>query len=417
MFRSSNQFYRMTVFSRFFCFAVALLLAHAALAEDYVFVAGDRVLIRAGRWDHTTFRFEYWDGVSGEYSLSANGDIHVPLAGTVRALGETADSLSAAVTLQIQRRIGLTDPPEVAIEIAGHAPIYVSGAVNTPGAFPFRLGMTVRQALALAGGLGSASASEDGAERELIRYSGQIAVLLQQLAALEAEEARLENEVAAIEARANGAAAPDEPGELEGIQLELFRARQRSIGTREENIKELQDLVAEQVRRLDEQIVLVESQVETARDDAGVVEDLTQRGLAVRSRMSSAEITLANFEAQLVRLEVARLEAVQQLNLARRDEITLFDEARLGRLASLRDVRLDLATTRAELRTARALNAEAAARSAAGSVLDAVAEVSYVVTRDDPSGIRRIEADLDTRLRPRDTIEVSVEMLPPDSSN
>ena len=111
MFRSSNQFYRMTVFSRFFCFAVALLLAHAALAEDYVFVAGDRVLIRAGRWDHTTFRFEYWDGVSGEYSLSANGDIHVPLAGTVRALGETADSLSAAVTLQIQRRIGLTDPP------------------------------------------------------------------------------------------------------------------------------------------------------------------------------------------------------------------------------------------------------------------------------------------------------------------
>ena len=48
--------------------------------------------------------------------------------------------------------IVVIDPEEITVDIAEYRPVYVSGDVSKPGELAFRLGMTVRQAVALAGG-------------------------------------------------------------------------------------------------------------------------------------------------------------------------------------------------------------------------------------------------------------------------
>ncbi|MDJ0992901.1 MAG: polysaccharide biosynthesis/export family protein [Dinoroseobacter sp.] len=402
---------------RLIVLALVVVLPASAVAESYAFVAGDRVLVRAGRWDHAELRFEYWDGVSGEYQISPSGEIQMPLAGSVMAEGETANSLSTAISFQIQRRIGLTAPPEVAVEIAGHAPIYVGGSVAAPGSYPFRLGMTVQQAVALSGGIGSLTAADQNTDRELIRLGGHLRLLTEQIAALEAEETRLEAEVVAIETREADGLPPSDGEDIEGLERELFTARQESIETREANIQELQSVVSQQLARLDAQIELRKQQIELARADAEAMEELKDRGLSVRSRETAVLSGLANLEVQLSELEVARLNAEQQLNLAQRDEITLFDEARLGRLTALRNVGLDLADRRAEAQTARQLYAEATARGSVSDESDAVSYIGYVVTREVDGAFERISADPATRLAPGDTLDVTIELLPQSPSN
>ncbi len=46
----------------------------------------------------------------------------------------------------------LADPPDTAVEIAVYRPFYISGAVDKPGEYAFRPGLTVGKAVALAGG-------------------------------------------------------------------------------------------------------------------------------------------------------------------------------------------------------------------------------------------------------------------------
>ena len=397
---------------RVFVFGLVLsvLLPAATLAEDYALRVGDRIAVRAGWWDFTLSEFRSWESVSGEYGIPLGGSIQVPLAGSVQAAGRNVQSLALAISSQIQRRVGLGSVPEVAIEIGSHVPIYVIGAVSAPGEYPFRHGLTVQQALALAGGMGPTedAATSDGAERDRLRYEGQIAVLSSQVEALEAEEARLDAEILALDSKDIDLRSAPEQLRF-GLEGDLFQARQRSLDTRQDNILELQDVVRERLQRLDEQIALRMRQLETAREDVAAMEDLKERGLAIRSSETAALSAVASLESLIIGLEVARLEAEQSLNLAMRDEIALFDEARLERLARLRAVQLELGTFRSQLTTVRKLYSEAVARSGhiGTEVGDAV--LSYVVTRTDGDETNRFPADLLTRLEPGDTLEVEIE--------
>ena len=43
--------------------------------------------------------------------------------------------------------------PQVTVAIKQYKPFYIQGEVRTPGSYPFEVGMTVRRAIAMAGGL------------------------------------------------------------------------------------------------------------------------------------------------------------------------------------------------------------------------------------------------------------------------
>jgi len=91
------------------------------------------------------------DPLTGEFRVSDQGAVALPLAGTVRAAGLTPHELQEAVAAALTKGEMLRKP-SVSVEVAAYRPIYVLGEVNKPGQYPYQPGMTVVSAAAVAGG-------------------------------------------------------------------------------------------------------------------------------------------------------------------------------------------------------------------------------------------------------------------------
>jgi protein involved in polysaccharide export with SLBB domain len=108
--------------------------------NDYLLGAGDAVRV-------TVFN-EPDLGV--EQTLSASGEVSLPLIGDVNASGLTSAQLSRA--LEERFRAGFLQNPHVSVAVLVYRPIYVTGEVARPGAFPYAADMNVARAIATAGG-------------------------------------------------------------------------------------------------------------------------------------------------------------------------------------------------------------------------------------------------------------------------
>ena len=102
---------------------------------------GDRVQV-------TVFR---QPDMSGEFTLDGNGNLHLPLVGELAAGGLTTRQLEEEIEQRLRTKNLLVDP-QVAVQLLTYRPIYVLGEVNRPGSYEYREGMTVINAVALAGG-------------------------------------------------------------------------------------------------------------------------------------------------------------------------------------------------------------------------------------------------------------------------
>jgi polysaccharide export outer membrane protein len=88
--------------------------------------------------------------VAGEYEVDAGGYVSIPLAGSIKAAGLTTRQLERSITSALSR--GIVRDPRVNVEIALYRPFYILGEVKKSGEYPYRVGMTVLDAIASAGG-------------------------------------------------------------------------------------------------------------------------------------------------------------------------------------------------------------------------------------------------------------------------
>lgn len=88
--------------------------------------------------------------LSGEYQVSANGSVTMPLIGDVPAVGLTARELETR--LADKYRGGYLRDPKIVVEVYDFRPYYVLGEVEKPGRYPALEGTTILGAIATAGG-------------------------------------------------------------------------------------------------------------------------------------------------------------------------------------------------------------------------------------------------------------------------
>ena len=109
-------------------------------AESYVLGPNDRVRLKVyGEPD-----------ITGEYEVDNNGNVSIPLAGHIRAAGLTTRQLERAIASALSK--GIVRDPRVNVEVALYRPYYILGEVKKGGEYPYRLGLTVMDAVASAGG-------------------------------------------------------------------------------------------------------------------------------------------------------------------------------------------------------------------------------------------------------------------------
>ena len=91
------------------------------------------------------------DSLTGDYDINPAGYVTMPLIGTVRAAGRSQTELAKDLTAKFSRG-GFLQDPHVTVAIVQFRPFYVLGEATTPGEYPFRSGLNVHTAVAMAGG-------------------------------------------------------------------------------------------------------------------------------------------------------------------------------------------------------------------------------------------------------------------------
>lgn len=96
-------------------------------------------------------RLQVYDdqGIGGDYQIDSSGYISVPLAGRIKAGGLTPGQLEKELG---KRLSGVLNRPGVNVQVSTYGSLFVHGEVKRAGDFPFKPGLTVKDAVALAGG-------------------------------------------------------------------------------------------------------------------------------------------------------------------------------------------------------------------------------------------------------------------------
>jgi polysaccharide export outer membrane protein len=85
------------------------------------------------------------------FAVAADGTIAFPLLGTVQAAGLTPSELAENIAGALKKG-GYIAAPSVSAQVTEYRPISVLGEVNHPGQYSYQPGMTMLDAVALAGG-------------------------------------------------------------------------------------------------------------------------------------------------------------------------------------------------------------------------------------------------------------------------
>lgn len=110
------------------------------LVSEYRLGVGDRIRV-------TVFREP---DVSGEFTVAADGTIAMPLIGAVKAKDRLVAEVAAEATARLAD--GYLREPRVAMEVTAYRPFFILGEVETPGSYPYVVGLTIENAVATAEG-------------------------------------------------------------------------------------------------------------------------------------------------------------------------------------------------------------------------------------------------------------------------
>ena len=108
------------------------------------------VSYRLGAGDKLQINVFNQAGLTGEYTLDANGRFTMHLIGKVKAKGLTPTELEAQLVNMLKPDYLVN--PRVSVRVQNFRPLYIIGEVKSPSSYAYVNGMTYLTAVAIAGG-------------------------------------------------------------------------------------------------------------------------------------------------------------------------------------------------------------------------------------------------------------------------
>lgn len=298
--------------------ALALnITAVARAAEGYTLGPQDKLRVKVYEWRASQDKIVEWEGLNDEFTVAANGNVALPLVGEVIAVGKTPTDLAAAIGQRLQRRMNLIQPPDTSVEVIQYRPVYVVGDVTKPGDFPFRPGLTVLQAVSLAGGV----LRTNELARDALTAQGDLASVALQRDGLIAKQARLKSEAAGSDTVSfppmllERKSAPQIAGLLDQ-EVSIFKTRAEAYRTQTNALRDLKSYLEKEVASLSAQMETETTQATLINKELDGVSSLVARGLAAAPRQYALERSKAEMQGGRLRLEASMLRAHQEISKA-----------------------------------------------------------------------------------------------------
>lgn len=118
-------------------------------AAAYEFQTGYRV----GAGDRLSIRVAGETDLTGEFPVDASGAISMPYVQSATVAGMSTPQIEGMIATRL--RSGYLKDPQVSVQVTTLRPFYILGEVTASGSFAYQPGITVQNAIAIAGGYSS----------------------------------------------------------------------------------------------------------------------------------------------------------------------------------------------------------------------------------------------------------------------
>jgi len=139
----------LTILIFLFAFYAAVSPAQAqetSVAENNVSNSGYKL----GAGDKIKLTVFGEEDLSGQFDIDGSGYVSLPFIGNIKAAGLDSRGLEKAVVDALKGDYLVN--PRVSVDVLNFRPFFILGEVNKPGSYPYVNGLTVLNAVALAGG-------------------------------------------------------------------------------------------------------------------------------------------------------------------------------------------------------------------------------------------------------------------------
>jgi polysaccharide export outer membrane protein len=131
-------------------FVACLLLANPLFAQEAKNSDSTRYRLGSGDRLRISFFGKHYSELSGDYEIDGAGIVPLPLVGSIRLGGKTISE--AENTIKDAYKPDYVKDPRVSVQVLNYRPFYIWGKVNSPGSYPYVNGITVLEAVVIAGG-------------------------------------------------------------------------------------------------------------------------------------------------------------------------------------------------------------------------------------------------------------------------
>jgi len=390
--------------------AAALLLIPTSAIAEYKLQSGDTLEVSVTGIP----------GLTQRSPIGVDGEIVVPLAGQIKVSGLPISEARARITQDLSNRVyqqstndgreieHLILPTEIIVSVVEYRPIYVNGDVAKPGEVMFRPGITVRQAIAIAGGYDQVRFRLANPFVQAADFRSDYETLRAEFMAEQARIWRLRTELGedGIEYAGNKEPIPAEGGDY------LMRAEAEHLKARMADREKYKALLQEAITKANLQLsVLADkkrgdeegNQADTA--DFQKVRELFQKGMTATTRLSEARRAALLSSDQLLQTVVEMANIERQRGEYSRQLEKIDSQNRIDDWKELQDANLRLAQITARLKSA---SDKLSYTGLLQSQFMQGGRPDITVNRKSGNGTERLTADEDLELAPGDAVDVAL---------
>ena len=394
---------------------LGLLLPVSAMADDYLVGPQDKLKIEVVEWRATTASIFEWSPLTGEFTVSTSGNLSMPILGNLAVSGKTVEQIADEVSEKLQKAVGLQQRPSASVEVAEYRPFFVGGLVARPGKYDYFPGLTVLQALSMAGGYARTTDRDMmGLQQDVLSRRGSLHELESERLSLIARNARLD-------AVLQGASEFSFPQELQKIadqpdiqkilndEKKIFQQTRSAIEAEKQALENSKDFAAEQMHVLKSKATALQKQADLADAELGKISTLVAKGLSASNRQFGAEQFVSELQNRQLDVSMALISAQQTVSQA---EFRIGDveaDYRLDAQKQQVDVRDRLTAIDEKLRTVRAQIGTIelfAPQAAAIAALDDDEPLVTVIIRNQNGELKRVTVDELAEVLPGDVVQV-----------
>jgi len=345
-----------------------------------------------------------------QLTVGGSGGIRVPLLDRVAVAGLTPTEATERLNeLYVER--GLLVAPYINLSLLRTRPVFVTGDVREPGAYDHANGLTVQQAVALAGGLVNPLFPSDPAT--------MASDALADRAAAQAEIVSAELDIARHAAMLSGASSleysPSEPPQMAPSALEgIVAAASQQLQIERNLLREELTQIRSQIEDASEEIVAMKARRDELDLLIAIEEEEVERLSSLRDSGYGTTRTLTQAQRQLSMTRSLRLEQDTRLAQAMRQRTELLRAQTRLRADTKAQAAAGVAESRVRAEIARARWVAAGARLARAGELQSAQRTAtmgprarYALRRSAGASVRWVEPA--TPVKPGDTIEVDIE--------